>query len=161
MQGEKFIVIKSKTSIQHIDPWINSYVQIVRRKMNLGEWKIFLDQKPCPNDSLGECDIIYGQHTATISLNKSYKKEKPETLRNTVVHELLHCYLSPITEAAIQALEPFEEDIHGRKIIQSAVNSMEYQIERIIDRLSDIISPTMPLPKIPNQKNKTTKKKKK
>ena len=144
----------TKSSTSHIDPWINSYIQIIRRKMNLGEWKIVLYRKPCANDTLGECDVTYGQHYAVISLHKDYRKEKPENLRNTVVHELLHCYFSPITEAAMQALEPFEEDVHGRKIIQSTINSMEYQTERVIDRLSYIIAPTMPLPKIPNQKTK-------
>ena len=148
-----------KQKNDHIEPWINSYVQILKRKINLVEWKIDLNEKPCPNDSLGECDIVYGQHLATISLNKNYKKEKPEVLRNTIVHELLHCYMSPITESATQVMEPFEEDIHGRKIIQAAINAMEYQTERIIDRLSDIVAPTMPLPKMPNKKSKVKKKK--
>jgi hypothetical protein len=148
---------RSKPQPSHIEPWINSYVQIVRRKMNLAEWRIDLNDKPCPNDSLGECEIVYGQHLATISLNKDYKKEKPETLRNTIVHELLHCYMSPITESATQVMEPFEDDIHGRKIVQSTINSIEYQIERVIDRLSEIISPNMPLPKIPNKKNNKKK----
>jgi DNA polymerase II small subunit/DNA polymerase delta subunit B len=149
---------RSKSQPSHIEPWINSYVQIVRRKINLTEWRIDLNDKPCPNDSLGECEIVYGQHLATISLNKDYKKEKPETLRNTIVHELLHCYMSPITESATQVMEPFEDDIHGRKIVQSTINSIEYQIERVIDRLSEIISPTMPLPKIPTEKKKIKKK---
>lgn len=152
--------MRSKNKEVHIEPWITSYVQIIKRKMNLIEWKIDLGQKPCPNDSLGECEIIYGQHAATITLNKGYKKDKPEILRNTIVHELLHCYLAPISEAAAQALEPFEEDIHGRKIVQSTTNSIEYQTERVIDRLSDIISPMMPLPKIANSKTKKTKAKK-
>lgn len=143
----------------HIEPWINSYVQIVRRRMNLTEWRIDLNKKPCPSDSLGECDIVYGQHIATISLNKNYKKDKPEILRNTIVHELLHCYLAPVTEAASQVMEPFEDDIHGRKIVQATTNAMEYQIERVIDRLSEIISPSMPLPKMPNRKKKINKKK--
>lgn len=143
----------------HIEPWINSYVQIVRRRMNLTEWRIDLNKKPCPSDSLGECDIVYGQHIATISLNKNYKKDKPEILRNTIVHELLHCYLAPVTEAASQVMEPFEDDIHGRKIVQATTNAMEYQIERVIDRLSEIISPSMPLPKMPNKKKKVNKKK--
>ena len=145
--------------IAHIEPWINSYIQIVKRKMNLIEWKIDLAKKPCPSDSLGECDIVYGQHIATISLNKNYKKDKPEILRNTIVHELLHCYLTPVTEATAQVMEPFEEDIHGRKIVQATTNAMEYQIERVIDRLAEIISPSMPLPKMPNKKNKIKKKK--
>lgn len=143
----------------HIEPWINSYVQIVRRRMNLTEWRIDLNKKPCPSDSLGECDIVYGQHIATISLNKNYKKDKPEILRNTIVHELLHCYLAPVTETASQVMEPFEDDIHGRKIVQATTNAMEYQIERVIDRLSEIISPSMPLPKMPNKKKKVNKKK--
>lgn len=143
----------------HIEPWINSYVQIVKRKMNLIEWKIDLAKKPCPSDSLGECDIVYGQHIATISLNKNYKKDKPEILRNTIVHELLHCYLAPVTEAASQVMEPFEEDVHGRKIVQATTNAMEYQIERVIDRLSEIISPSMPLPKMPSKKSRMKRKK--
>lgn len=150
--------MQHKTKISHLEPWIKSYVQILRRRINLSEWKIELSEKPCPNDSLGECDIVYGQHIATISLNKNYKKEKPEILRNTIVHELLHCYMSQITEAASQVMEPFEDDIHGRKIVQSTINASEYQIERIIDRLADVISPFMPLPKIPNKKKKKIKK---
>lgn len=139
---------------KHIEPWINSYVQILRRKMGLSEWKIVLHEKPCSSDSLGECDVIYGQYRATISLNKDYRKEKPESLRNTIVHELLHCHMSPITEAAMTTFEPFEEEPHGRKIIQAAINSMEYQTERVIDLLAELVSPMMPLPKIAKTKRR-------
>lgn len=142
----------SNINQKHIEPWINSYVQILRRKMGLSEWKIDLRDKPCSSDSLGECDIIYGQYRATISLNKNYRKERPESLRNTVVHELLHCYMSPITESAATTLEPFEDEPHGRRIIQSAINSMEYQTERVVDLLAELVSPMMPLPKIPKTK---------
>ena len=51
-------------------------------------------------------------------------------------------------------MEPFEEDIQGRKIVQATANAIEYQIERAIDRLAEIISPSMPLPKIPNPKKR-------
>jgi hypothetical protein len=143
---------------KHIEPWINSYVQILRRKMGLSEWKIDLNDKPCSSDALGECDIIYGQHRATIALNKNYKKEKAESLRNTVVHELLHCHMSPITESAGQVMEPFEDDIHGRKIVQATINAIEYQTERVIDLIAEVVSPIMPLPKMPNRNNKSKKK---
>ena len=143
---------------KHIEPWINSYVQILRRKIGLSEWKIDLNDKPCSSDALGECDIIYGQHRATISLNKNYKKEKAESLRNTVVHELLHCHMSPITESAGQVMEPFEDDIHGRKIVQATINAIEYQTERVIDLIAEVVSPIMPLPKMPNRNNKSKKK---
>lgn len=144
---------------KHIEPWINSYVQILRRKMGLSEWKIDLRDKPCSSDALGECDVIYGQYRATISLNKNYRKEKPESLRNTIVHELLHCHMSPITEAAMSTFEAFEEEAHGRKIVQAAINSMEYQTERVIDLIAEVVSPIMPLPKIPSKKSKVKKKK--
>ena len=146
---------------KHIEPWINSYVQILRRKIGLSEWKIDLNDKPCSSDALGECDIIYGQHRATISLNKNYKKEKAESLRNTIVHELLHCHMSPITESAGQVMEPFEDDIHGRKIVQATINAIEYQTERVIDLIAEVVSPIMPLPKMPNKKTKIKKNKKK
>lgn len=126
--------------------------------MGLSEWKIDLNDKPCSSDALGECDIIYGQHRATIALNKNYKKEKAESLRNTVVHELLHCHMSPITESAGQVMEPFEDDIHGRKIVQATINAIEYQTERVIDLIAEVVSPIMPLPKMPNRNNKSKKK---
>jgi hypothetical protein len=148
---------RAKPSPCHIEPWINSYVQILRRKIGLSEWTIVLHSKPCANDSLGECDVIYGQHRATISLNKNYRKEKPETLRDTIVHELLHCHFSPITEAAMAAFEPLDDEFTTRKIVQSAINSMEYQTERVIDNLAEMISAMMPLPRIPNKQSKAIK----
>jgi len=153
--------MQSNSQQKHIEPWINSYVQILRRRIGLSEWKIELRDKPCSNDALGECDVIYGQYRATIALHKNYKKEKPESLRNTIVHELLHCHLSPITESAGQVMEPFEDDANGRKIVQATINAIEYQTERVIDLIAEVVSPIMPLPKMPNKKTKTRIKKNK
>lgn len=141
-----------------IDGWMLRYCMKLKKLLKLSEWNIIVDPTPCSSDCLGECQVTYGQHAAVIYLHKNFRKDKPEDIRATLVHELLHCHMGQITEAAMSALEPLEEDPGGKKIVKSTINAIEYQTERVIDLISEAIVPMMPLPNMPKQKKPVQKK---
>ena len=85
-------------------------------------------------------------------LSKTYTKDTPENLRATIIHELLHCHLSPISELSVEILKPLAEELGGSRVIKSAINGIEYETERSIDAISEAIAPYFPLPNMPKKK---------
>jgi hypothetical protein len=146
-----------KDAYPPIDLWLIRYISKLKKYLKLTDWNITVDQTPCSSDCLGECQVVFGQHTAVIYLHKNFRKDTPEDLRATIVHELLHCHFGQITESAMSNLEPLEDDLLSKKLVKSTVNGIEYQTERVIDLVSEAIAPLLPLPNMP--KPKTVKKK--
>jgi hypothetical protein len=151
---------KRKNLPQQLDPWVLRYVNRLKKSLKLTDWNIIVLAEPCASDSLGEIDVVFGQQYAKMQLNKNFKKQKPEELRSTIIHELLHCHFAPITEAAQEILDPIKEDPGGTKIIRSTLNGLEYQQERVIDNIAEAIAPHFPLPDIPKGRKIRVKRKK-
>lgn len=147
----------SKRKEKHIEAWVLRYVVSLKKLLRLSDWNIVVQNEPCASDSFAEIDVITAQHLAKMYLNKSYKKESPESVRATIVHELLHCHLSPISELSREILKPLAEELGGNRVIKSAINGIEYETERSIDGIAEAISVYFPLPNMP--KKKITKKK--
>lgn len=151
-----------KNEIAKIDLWVQRYVIKLKNMMGLQHWTINMSAKPCGDDCLAETEVVYGQHLATMQLNKNFRKWSPEETRGTIVHELLHCHLAPLSEIVGEILKPDEGDQKATAILKSVNAVIEYETERIIDSLSESIckwlpSPDMPKPKV--KKNSVVKKK--
>ena len=142
-----------KAQKQHIEPWMLRYVSSVKRLLHLSDWTIIMQDEPSSADSLAETDVISGQHLAKMFLTKSYAKDTPENLRGTIIHELLHCHLAPISELSVEILKPLADDLGGSRVIKSAINGIEYETERSIDAISEAIAPLFPLPNMPKKKS--------
>jgi len=147
-----------KNKKKHIEAWMLRYVNTMKRMMHLSDWTVLMQNEPCSPDCLAETDVITGQHLAKMFLSKTYTKDTPENLRATIIHELLHCHLAPISELSVEILKPLAEDLGGSRVIKSAINGIEYETERSIDAISEAIAPYFPLPAMP--KKKSAKKKK-
>ena len=143
----------SKSKEHHIEAWAHRYVNSMKKILHLSDWNVVLNNEPCASDALAETEVITGQHHAKIYLSKSYIKETPENIRSTIVHELLHCHLSPISELSVEILKPLADDLGGSRVIKSAINGIEYETERSIDGISEAISGFFPLPNMPKKKN--------
>lgn len=76
---------------------LSVYVRELADLMGLRDWTI---QVEVGGDDLvgyaGRCNVPYGQKFATIRLAPSWAKETWSELRNTCVHELIHCHMMPI-----------------------------------------------------------------
>lgn len=132
-----------------VDDWLVRYVNKLKNMMNLSNWKITLDPEPCSEDALAETTVTEWQHFAKMQFHKNYKNDKPEDLRATVVHELLHCHFSPVEEVAVELIKALEETESNKSLAKSMEAAVRYQSERAIDLISEAIAPFFPCPDIP------------
>jgi len=153
-------MVVSKNEKKHIEPWMSRYVYSLKKMLHLSDWTIIVSEEPCSPDCLAETDVVAGQHLARMFLNKSYTKDTPQNIRGTIIHELLHCHLSPISELSVEILKPLSDDLGGSRVIKSAINGIEYETERSIDAISEAIAIYFPLPNMPKPKKKRVYKKK-
>ena len=137
---------------KHMEAWMLRYVLLLKKMLHLSDWTIVMQNEPCSSDCLAETDVITGQHLAKMYLSKTYTKDTPENLRATIIHELLHCHLSPISELSEEILKPLADELGGSRVIKSAINGIEYETERSIDGISEAIAPFFPLPNMPKKK---------
>ena len=137
---------------KHMEAWMLRYVLLLKKMLHLSDWTIVMQNEPCSSDCLAETDVITGQHLAKMYLSKTYTKDTPENLRATIIHELLHCHLSPISELSEEILKPLADELGGSRVIKSAINGIEYETERSIDGISEAIAPYFPLPNMPKKK---------
>ena len=142
---------------KHMEAWMLRYVILLKKMLHLSDWTIVMQNEPCSSDCLAETDVITGQHLAKMYLSKTYTKDTPENLRATIIHELLHCHLSPISELSEEILKPLADELGGSRVIKSAINGIEYETERSIDGISEAIAPFFPLPNMPKKKKATKK----
>ena len=143
-----------KNKKKHMEAWMLRYVILIKKMLRLSDWTIIMQNEPCSSDCLAETDVITGQHLAKMYLSKAYTKDTPENLRATIIHELLHCHLSPISELSEEILKPLADELGGSRVIKSAINGIEYETERSIDAISEAIAIYFPLPNMPKVRKK-------
>ena len=145
-------MVMQRSKKKHMEAWMLRYVILLKKMLHLSDWTIVMQNEPCSSDCLAETDVITGQHLAKMYLSKTYTKDTPENLRATIIHELLHCHLSPISELSEEILKPLADELGGSRVIKSAINGIEYETERSIDGISEAIAPYFPLPNMPKKK---------
>ena len=148
---------KNTPLVQPIDPWIQRYANKLKNMMGLSHWTIHMSPKPCNVDALGETEVIHAQNLATIYLHKDFRKDKPEDIRATMVHELLHCHMSHISEVVHEILKPEEDDQKCKVIHKATISVLDYEIERVIDAISESLGKWMPAPDMPKPKTVKSK----
>jgi len=137
-----------------IETWVLRYVVKLKNMMGLQQWTIEVSATPCGNDAEAQTLITYGQHLAVMELSKNFRNWTSEETRGNIVHELLHCHLTRISEVVGEILKPEPGDKVGAAICKSVNAVMEYEIERVIDSLSESICKWLPTPAIPKPKGK-------
>ena len=140
---------KNTPLVQPIDPWIQRYANKLKNMMGLSNWTIMMQAKPSSADALGETEVIHGQHLAKMYLHKDFRKDTPEDIRATIVHELLHCHLAVLEEAVHEVLKPDSDDAKAKAVHKMVISLIEYENERIIDSLAESMGKWMPVPDMP------------
>jgi hypothetical protein len=147
---------RQPAKVEEMDAWVVRYVNKLKSMMGLSHWTILVQAKPCSPDALGETEVVHGQHLAKMYLHKDFRKDTPEDVRATIVHELLHCHMAVIEEAVSEMLKPDLDDQKGKAIHKMVASLIDYECERIIDALAESMGKWMPLPDMP--KNRIIKK---
>ncbi len=140
---------KQPAKLEDMDVWVVRYVNKLKNMMGLSHWTIMVQSKPCNVDALGETEVVHGQHLAKMYLHKDFRKDTPEDLRATIVHELLHCHMAVIEEAVNEVLKPDPDDAKGKSVHKMVTNLIDYETERIIDSLAESMGKWLPTPDMP------------
>lgn len=143
---------RSSAVITPMDAWVVRYVNKLKNMMGLSHWVILMQVKPSSPDTLGETEVIHGQHLAKMYLHKDYRKDTAVDFRATIVHELLHCHMSHLSEVVSEILQAEDDDPKGKAILKTTVNVLDYEIERIIDAISESLGALLPLPEMPKDR---------
>lgn len=121
------------------------YVAQVRDALGLAQWAVKLQEDPpSEDDALAKIEPIEGRDTARLWVSSGYWDEEPEEQRATITHELLHLFHREVTEpfTASEALA----DLIGKPADRLLVDSLKRASELMVDRLTRIVAPHMPLP---------------
>ena len=140
---------RQPAKVEEMDAWVIRYVNKLKNMMGLSHWTILVQAKPCSPDALGETEVVHGQHLAKMYLHKDFRKDTPEDVRATIVHELLHCHMAVIEEAVNEMLKPDSDDQKSKAVHKMVTSLIDYECERIIDSLSESMGKWMPIPDMP------------
>lgn len=135
------------------------YARALADEMGLRDWTfVTLDQEPeTPPEYNGTdfraeatCTPTPGQHTAVLRFRSDFDENRLEDIRNTVVHELLHCHM--------QAMHEMCRSVLLNEISQSTYNvfmgGFDMNWEYAIDGISRAWAAKLPLIQWPVEKRK-------
>ena len=111
-------------------PYVRQLADILRLK----DWRIQVLEDLPPENALASCAPVEGRKYANLRLGECFLVDAAEEQRHTIVHELLHCHLGPMTRM-IEAHDGMPP---------AAMLALEY----CVDGLADAIAPLLPLPPV-------------
>lgn len=127
---------------------IAAYLCHLAARMGLDGWVFEIQAEPCGKDNLAEIDAIYGQRFAKVYLAKDWEKLDSIAMRDTLVHELIHAHLAPLTELCHDLLDTAAQHKKESKMAKSALYYME---ERTVDQIAVAWARTLPVMEISDE----------
>jgi hypothetical protein len=123
-----------------------AYLRQLADLMELRDWRFtFAIELLKEERYAAECGITYGRRHACIRVNPETLDNAPEDIRQTFVHELVHCHTNPIRDQ----LDNVEAQL-GKAAYTTIHNATTDVLELATEALANALAPFMPLP--PNVK---------
>lgn len=112
---------------------LGNYHRLLADRMGLKDWAIQIRDEPADDDAHAQVNCVDGRKLAKIRFDRDWAKETPECLRQTCVHELIHCHLAPVRAEM------------GRRLKQADFHTFMMLLEYAIDGMADAWSVLLPL----------------
>lgn len=126
------------------------YVRDMANRMGLRDWLIEMSHdRPDDDQCAADVNVIYGRKVAVIRMAPAWASEKPESLRATIAHELIHCHLNPMRGV----LDNVQHAL-GQPVYMTAYNALTDYIEYATDAIATEWAESLPLPVEANPKRK-------
>jgi hypothetical protein len=125
---------------------VADYVRRLAALMGLRDWTVEVQDEPASDGTLAECDAIFGQRYARISLCSEWYTLDPAVQRSTVAHELLHCHVAQLSNLVNAMLEQTK----GSKVARACWSVGE---EYLVDAIAEAWAQTLPLPESVDQRD--------
>lgn len=127
---------------------LDRYVRWVANEIGLRDWtlEVVIDQ-PAVDDGRdaskwgASCAPVVGRKYATLTFAPWHRRETRESLRETVVHELVHCHLFGVWDTCRS-----DTLTHlGQATYDVFISSVERHMEYGVDAIAEALAPHMPL----------------
>jgi len=125
--------------------WLEPYIRDVAGRMNLSHWKIELAHNDPEDDCLASVSINGQSRTATMRFRDPHGDM--DDLRESVVHECVHCHLNDMEAAVLQT-----EDHFNPATFDIVRRNIHNELETAICAMSRAWSILLPLPIIAEAK---------
>lgn len=122
---------------------IREYTQELASQMGLADWTIEIRLDPTDSDTYAEIECVYGQRLARIGINRNWLTYTRELQRDTLVHELVHALIAPLSQMAYDMVDALTENEGAQAAAKAALAGSE---EWVVDPISIAWAPHMPLP---------------
>lgn len=120
---------------------LGRYMAYLANEVGLKDWSILLSDEPCSEEMSGTCQPIRGRRVASIALNSAWMEASPYDLRETVVHELLHCHTEPITHPLASL-----RDLVGSVLHDHLTTTQDMALEFAVDAIASSFARCLLLP---------------
>ena len=121
---------------------LGTYIRDMANRIGLRDWLIELsNDRPDDDNCAADVDVVYGRKVAVIRMAPSWSSEKPESLRATVAHELIHCHMNPMRNV----LDNVQHAL-GQPVYTTAYNALTDHIEYATDAIATEWAESLPLP---------------
>lgn len=122
------------------------YVPLLVTALRLNSWDITVDfETPAAAGSYAEITPHQYQKRAVVRFGSEFLTLDAASMRQTLVHELLHCHLFGLHHLSEEMLT----QAVGRKRAALGLVALEAEVETVTDGLADVIAALLPLPDFP------------
>lgn len=124
------------------------YVRAAADALGLRDWTIHLEEGTLPERKgvtegmrwNAACESVPGRKHATLTFAPYFAEGSPTEVRNTVVHELVHCHFAALWhQARMDLLDHF-----GQQGYDVFVASFERNLEYGVDAVAEALAPRLP-----------------
>lgn len=126
----------SEETLRAIAGWLRRAADL----LGLRDWDVRASKKIPAGDAIAETFIRDSAPEAIVAISPTFFEWSEADRRKTLVHELLHAHIHPITKFARDAVEG-ELGHTAEAIVEQAINELE---EQTCDRLARAIAPLLP-----------------
>lgn len=123
-----------------------AYVDECAHRLGLCDWETRVEREPADDDCNAQTHLVYGRKLARLRFAADVCSAPPESLRQTVAHELIHCHLE-----AARSMVDLDLTTHlGKQTAEVFYEGFLRQLEYGIDGLAVAVATGLPLIEWPN-----------
>ena len=130
-----------------------AYVDAALSVLNLKQWEVKISDLLPPDDSYADVEVSTNLWQATIRLSEDFWKEKAESQRRILAHEMIHMHYAGVE----RLLETLEASV-GSMVYSIVSNIWDIETERGADALSVPLAELLPLPDFKEEEPNGSKK---
>lgn len=114
------------------------YIRVIADDFGLRDWRLYLDREPSDSGTNAQIRATPGQKVARIRVAWNFRDHDADDQRATIVHELLHCHLTPMQHILTYDMEAYSSITEDERAIMHTtfLRLMEYSVDGIADAIA-------------------------